>query len=237
VIPLKAPDRPHQPGHLPFILPPELQRLIFLDEVERNAPIESERQILDGYMTSLFNAWLDNQNLYAMDKRWTVAFSPRRAWGDGLDKFFELYPDGRLLSILRDPLSWYTSAQGRDPDADMDVLLEAWKRSASEMVRAASEYGDRTCIVRFDQLVLDTAGTMGRLAEFLDIEFLPIMTVPTFNGRPVGANSSFETSETGVVKDPVNRYAEILSDEQQERIHSECDELHGEALALTAPPA
>jgi hypothetical protein len=188
-------------------------------------------------MTSLFNAWLDNQNLYGIDKRWTVAFSPRRAWGDGLDTFFELYPDGRLISILRDPLSWYTSAQGRDPNAEMDVLLGVWKRSATEMLRAAEQFGDRTCVVRFDELVLETEATMRRLAEFLGIDFAPIMTVPTFNGRPVGANSSFETSETGVVKDPVDRYVEILTDEQQDHIRGECDDLHRQALALTEQPA
>ncbi len=40
------------------------------------------RQILDSYMTSLFNGWLDNQNLRGAEKRWVVAFSPRRAWGE-----------------------------------------------------------------------------------------------------------------------------------------------------------
>jgi hypothetical protein len=231
-IPLKAPgERGRDRNSYPFLLPPAFQRQLFLQEVRRRKP-ETEREILDCYMTSLFNAWLDNQNLYALNKRWTVAFSPRRAWGDGLETFFELYPDGRLISILRDPLSWYTSAQGRDPNADMDVLLDAWKRSAGEMLRAHAEYGDQTCIVRFDALVLETEKTMGQLAEFLEIEYVPIMALPTFNGRPVGANSSFETRETGVVKDPVDRYTEILSDEQQERIHAECDDLHEQALAL-----
>jgi hypothetical protein len=237
VIPLKAPERPHQPGRHPFILPPELQRQIFLDEIERRSPISSEREILDSYMTSLFNAWLDNQNLYTEDKRWVVAFSPRRAWGDGLERYFDIYPEGRLISILRDPWGWYTSAQGRDPNADMDVLLEAWKRSASEMLRAAEAYGDQTCVVRFDQLILDTPAAMRRLAEFLDIEYSDRLAEPTFNDFPVGANSSFETSETGVVKDPVDRYDKVLSDEQKDRIRGECDELYQQALALTEAPA
>jgi hypothetical protein len=238
VIPLKTPDRPHQePGRHPFILPPELQRLIFLDEVERRAPISSEREILDCYMTALFNAWLDNQNLYTADKRWVVAFSPRRAWGDGLERYFQIYPDGRLISILRDPWGWYTSAQGRDPSADMDVLLDAWKRSAGEMLRASREHGEQFCVVRFEELVLDTPKAMTRLADFLDIEYTPTLAVPTFNSFPVGANSSFETTEVGVVTDPVERAAKLLSDEQRERITSACAELYEDAQTLSAPDA
>jgi hypothetical protein len=186
-------------------------------------------------MTSLFNAWLDNQNLRGVEKRWVVAFSPRRAWGDGLDRFESIYPDGRLISILRDPLSWFTSAQGRDEAADPDALLELWKRSAGEMLEAERRLGERFRVVRFDELVLDTPGVMRRLADWLGIEFDERLLTPTFNGYPVGPNSSFETSETGVVSAPVERYRELLTDEQQEHIRRECDELYREALALTDP--
>jgi Sulfotransferase family len=229
-IPLKAPGDKTKASY-PFILPPAFQRLLFLEEVARRSPIESERGILDCYMTSLFNAWLDNENLRG-DKRWVVAFSPRRAWGDGLQKFFELYPDGRLISILRDPLSWYTSAQGRDPAADVSVLLELWKRSAREMVAAARGYEDRTRIVRFDRLLLDTPGTMRELAGYLGIDFDPQLAVPTFNRYPVGANSSYGLSGVGVVTDPVERHTTLLDEEQQALIRSECEGLYHEALEI-----
>ncbi len=235
-IPLKAPGESTKES-VPFLLPPAFQRQIFLDEVKRRAPITSERQILDSYMTSLFNGWLDNQNLRGAEKRWVVAFSPRRAWGDGLGKFFELYPDGRLISILRDPLSWFSSAQGRDPNAATEDLLEAWKRSASEMLEAEGRYGERVRIVRFERLLLDTPATMRELAEFLGIDFDERLTVPTFNGYPVGANSSYGERRTGVVSDPVERYKELLSDEQQELIRGECEDLYRQALAASGADA
>ena len=228
-VPLKAPGEKSK-GSYPFLLPPEFQRLLFLDEIERRSPIASEREILDSYMTSLFNGWLDNHNLHGTPKDWTVAFSPRRAWDDGLDKHFELYPDGRLISILRDPLSWYSSAQGRDPEADPAGLITLWRRSAEQMLEAANRHAERVCIVRFDELLLDTPLTMRRLAEFLGIGFDPCLTVPTFNGWPVGANSSFGMSDTGVVADPVKRHEKVLSDEQRELVSGECEELYQEVL-------
>ena len=231
-IPLKS-GRTEDDNHYPFLLPPEFQRLVFLDEVGRRAPVGSEREVLDCYMTSLFNAWLDNQNLRGAGKRWVVAFSPRRAWGEGLDRFFGIYPDGRLISILRDPLSWYTSAQGRDPEAAPEGLLELWKRSAREMIEAERRFGERVWVVRFDELLLDTAGAMGRLADWLGIDFDERLAIPTFNGYPVGPNSSYETSRTGVLTEPVERHKQLLSDDQRELIRSECDELYQQALTLT----
>jgi Sulfotransferase family len=235
-VPLKASGDKVR-GAYPFIMPPGFQRMLFLDEVRRRSPLGSERDVLDCYMTSLFNAWLDNQNLRGTEKRWVVAFSPRRAWGDGLTRFFSIYPDGRLISILRDPLSWFTSAKGRAPAAEQDKLLDVWKRSAREMLEARRRFGDAVAVVRFDELVLDTAGVMRRLANWLGIEFDERLLSPTFNGYPVGPNSSFETSETGVVSAPVERYRELLTDEQQERIRSECDVLYEEALALSETQA
>jgi hypothetical protein len=228
-VPLKAPGA-KTTGSYPFLLPPAFQRQIFLDEVKRIEP-SSEREILDCYMTSLFNGWLDNQNLRTANKRWVVAFSPRRAWGKGLDRYFEIYPEGRLISVIRDPLSWYTSAQGRDPDAAVEPLLELWKRSATEMLEAKKRFGEQSCIVRFDELLLDTPATMRTLAGFLGIEYSDVLATPTFNGYPVGANSSYSMSQTGVGTDPVDRYKELLDEAQQERIRSECEELYEEVLA------
>jgi hypothetical protein len=37
-----------------------------------------------------------------------------------------------------------------------------------------------------------------------------VLATPTFNGYPVGANSSYEVGTTGVLTDPVERYKEIL---------------------------
>ena len=232
-VPLKAQEPKASDDFYPFMLPPEFQRTIFLDEAERRSPIGSEREVLNCYMTSLFNAWIDNQHLLGPDKRWVVAFSPRRAWGDGREKLFELYPDGRLISVLRDPLSWFSSAKERDPKADPEGLLEHWIHSADEMLEAHRRYPERFCVVRFDELVLETEATMRKLAGFLEIDYDPCLAVPTFNGYPVGANSSFEVRETGVVSDPVERYKKVLSAAQRELITERCDQRYREVLELT----
>ncbi len=73
----------------PFRFDPELQRAIFLGEGRARL---HRREVLDAYMTSYFNAWLDNANLRTGPKRVVTAFAA--AAGD------EQTPPGRLLRRL-----------------------------------------------------------------------------------------------------------------------------------------
>ena len=76
----------------PFRFDPELQRSIFLAEA---GPGSTRRQILDAYMTSYFNAWLDNANLRTGPKRVVTAFAAALAFRRRhLAAFFDDYPDG-----------------------------------------------------------------------------------------------------------------------------------------------
>src|SRR5262249_35590535 len=56
----------------PMIVPPSLQRRIF-DEQVAKTPEPTERDVINAYLTSFFNAWLDNQNLYGRGrKKWVT---------------------------------------------------------------------------------------------------------------------------------------------------------------------
>jgi hypothetical protein len=60
-------------------------------------------------------------------------------------------------------------------------------------------------MVRFDRLLGETEDTLRRIALWLDIEFVPELLEPTFNGRPIRANSSFADVSTAVSTQPVDR--------------------------------
>jgi hypothetical protein len=238
-LPMKGHERERADGgdrRYPMLLPPSLHRRLFLDEIERRAPIASDRQILDAYLTGLFNAWLDNQSLYGADKRWVVAFTPRLAWGKGRRRFFSAYPDGRLISIVRDPRGWLVSTRGReDPEKRGRVkkdALESWVRSVQEAMEAKERFGDQVTIVAFEDLVAATTETMRGLAAWLDIADDRQLSVPTFNRWPVGANSSFVVREAGVMTAALNRYVDQLDHRELELVATHCDDLHREALAM-----
>jgi Sulfotransferase family len=223
----------------PFMLVPSLQRRLFHLLVSEVYEVSSERDVLDCYMTSYFNAWLDYQLLYAGTQRWITGFVPQLAWGEGRERFFTAYPDGRLIVCLRDPLSWYASAKAYNPVrfgevAEADGL---WVRGAEEIVAAKREGGDAVFVVGFEDLLLDPERTMRSIAGYLEIDFSPALCAPTFNGRPIQAGSSFPVTRHGVLTEPLERHRDVLTPQEIEHLESRTSALYEEARSLKDSPA
>jgi sulfotransferase family protein len=209
----------------PFIFLPRLQKRIF-DECAAGRAAEQERDVYDWYFTSYFNAWLDNQNLYSTPKRIVTGFTPRTNVDPAsIERFFTAYPDGTLVSLVREPRAWYASAVRHRPQyQDLDTSLGLWRASVEAGIEARGRFGDRVVLITYEDLVLDTEATMGRLADRLGISMFPILLVPTFNGRGVRANSSDPVESYGVLSERVNAYRDVLESEAIARI----DELAGD---------
>src|SRR5581483_9621052 len=147
---------------------------------------DGPRGVFDAYFTSYFNAWLDNHNLYTGPKRVVTGFVPWLIVKEAsVEGFFTAYPDGTLVSIVRDPRAWWASAhRHRTKYADLDTSLERWRRSTAAALAARDRYGDRVLVVTYEQLALDTERTMSRIAARIGIAESPALLTPTFNGRP-----------------------------------------------------
>lgn len=216
--------------HLLFL--PSLQREIFLHYLDSVESI-TLRDVLDAYMTSYFNAWLNNQNSSG-HKKFITAFTARLAMRrDNMESFFEIYPDGRLISVIRDPRNWYPSAARHKPKVygDIGKALDIWKKSAQAMIRNKERYGDRVSILTFEDLVSKTESVMLYLADLLNIEFNNILLVPTFNRYPIRANTSFEAKQHGIIDATLNRY-KTLTKESLSIIHDMTSKIHEEVLNL-----
>ena len=215
-----------------FLFLPSIQREIFLNYL---SSIDSPtlRDVFDGYMTSYFGAWLNNQNSYGQ-KRFVTAFTARLAMTkDNMESFFGIYPDGRLISLIRDPKNWYPSAVRHKPRVCRGIRdgMDLWKKNAQAMLRNKERYGDRVCILTFEDLISKTESVIGYLAKFLDIKFEDILLEPTFNKYPIRANTSFKAEQNGIIKSTLQRY-KTLSPEELEFIESTSKELYGQVLSL-----
>ena len=150
---------------------PSLQRDIFLS-CAREWPIEDVREVFDAYMTSLFNAWLDNQNLYQGEKKAVVAFAAGFADEPGnVERFFDVYADGTFISVVRDPRGWFSSAcRYKEKWRDVDTAVGRWAESTCAALAARERWGDAVLrFVTFEALVRRTAGVMERLAQRIGI--------------------------------------------------------------------
>jgi hypothetical protein len=170
-------------------------------------------------MTSYFGAWLNNQNTSG-NKKFIIAFTARLAMSmNNMESFFEIYSDGRLISIVRDPKNWFPSALRHDPVkyGDIRSALGLWHESTQAMIRNKEKFGERVCIIKFEDLVSKTESVMCHLANFLGIQFDRILVTPTFNKFPIRANTSFEMEEAGILNSTLTRY-KILKAEELEII-------------------
>ena len=216
----------------PMLIPPAMVRHLFMELADR-AEITSQRDILDLYMTAFFNGWLDNQNLYGEDKRWVTAFAARTTMFPGnVEKIFADYPDGRIISIIREPVGWYASAAKYRPESyeDVDEAGRLWRECSESVVEQKRRYPDRVLVIDFGRLLSDTEGVMRDVARFLDIEFLPTLTEPTFNGMPIRADSSFAVPGHGVLKAPLKR-RDAVDPAKRERLE-ELTPLYEDVISL-----
>ncbi len=216
---------------LPFLFAPTLQRELFLRCAQGAS---SEREVFDAYFTSFFNAWLDDHNLYTGPKRVVTGFAAGLAGrAEDVDGFFSVYPEGTLVSIVRDPRGWYGSARAyKDSYADLDAALAQWRASTEAAIEAKRARPDRVAVLSYEQLVREPERVMRGLAERIGITFRPELLVPTFNGRSIRADSSEPVASYGILPGRADAYRETLGTELAETIEAEAGELHGRALEL-----
>jgi hypothetical protein len=217
-----------------FIFLPSLQKELFLKYFESIDKI-NQRDVFDAYMTSYFGAWVNNQNRIG-DKKFVTAFTPRLAFMEtNMTTFFKIYPEGRLISVVRDAKNWFPSAKRHQLDkyGDVKKALGQWNESTRSMVRNKKTYGDRVCIITFDDLVQRTESVMRYLAEFLKIRFDDMLLTPTFNKIPIKPNTSFKLEKPGIMISALERY-KTLSREELNIIEEMTDDAYTQVLSMVA---
>jgi hypothetical protein len=195
---------------LPFtVVPTFLEHLFRL--LCADMPPLTQRHVIDRYMTAFFNAWLDNQGLRDEPKRWVTAFAPRAGWAESGARFFADYPDGRVVSCLRDPRAWYASASrfsGRY--GEFEEAMAVWERGAREIAAAKRERPEQVFVVTYETVVGNTERAMRALSRWLGIAWQPSLLVPTFNRLPTVPNSSYELLSPGIHEELLDRWREVL---------------------------
>jgi hypothetical protein len=213
----------------PFALRPALQRAIFeacVAELDTPGP----RRLMDCWFTSYFNAWLDNANLRREPKRWVVGFEPRGT--TKLAAHSRVYPDGRVLSVVRDPWGWFVSRrEKRVKWSNPEVALDAWCAQVRAAIDLRLSEPDRICLIRFSDLIGHTQATMAALAGWLRIDAVPGLLEPSFNSLPSGGRSSFRDLGVTISEVPLAR-ADALTAEERATVTKRAGELYEEALEL-----
>jgi len=136
---------------------------------------------------------------------------------DGPDRFFADYPDGLLVTIVRDPRQWLASYLRHMDDENSDGSVNLWMLSAEASLRAYETRPDRVVVLLFEDLVHKTEAVMRMLCDRMTLEFRAELLEPTFNGMPVPSDSSHKPS-LGIDHQVTERHHEALEPEQLEQV-------------------
>ena len=216
---------------VPFTFLPSLQKEIFLKYVDSIQSV-TPRDVFDSYMTSYFGAWLNNQNGNG-PKKFVTAYGPGLSMlKENMEFFFEVYPDGRLISVVRDPRSWFISAQRHEPEkyGDLKLALNQWEEGALAMLRNKDRYGDRVCIIKFEDLFNKTNAVMHYLADFLEVKFDDALLVPTFNTFELKGHTTLQSRSHGNLDGPGQEDRQLTS-RQKDIIERMSAETHPKVLS------
>lgn len=205
----------------PFLFDVGVQEKLFVSMMEKMLPTDG-RTMLNTYLTSFFNAWLDYQNLYGTKKKFTCGFTPRALMVEGnVERFMSDFPDGYIISSIRHPSGWYSSAKkhGFTEYGDLEDIIFDWIRSCEGIERVKDCWPDRIAVIRFEDLVREPDVVMRALCDFLSLQWTEILVTPTFNSIPIESNSHFNPVKF-VDHSVADRYLDVLSFDERKRIES-----------------
>ncbi len=128
-----------------------------------------------------------------------LAASPPRYWLEKstqyelyADEILATYPAARFVHVVRDPRGTVAALR------KIGMTQDAW-RSSAEVERSlaaalhnAERLGPhRYLVVRYEDIVRDTAGEMAKIANFVGVAFDETLLTPTIAGLPSTANSAW----------------------------------------------
>jgi hypothetical protein len=138
----------------PFMFLPVVQEQIFIKYLQSIESIK-QRDVFDAYMTSCFGAWLNYQNFNGDKKLTTGCGSGMAMRHESMESFFEIYPDGRLISLVKNPENWFACAHAHEPQnyGNAEDAIRRWRESVRVGVDTKKKFGDRVCLIRFEDLM------------------------------------------------------------------------------------
>jgi hypothetical protein len=209
------PDTNHK-RTLPFVFLPLLQKQIFINYLNTIKPLKP-RDVFDAYMTSCFGAWLNYQNHNQLKNFVTVLAPSVVTLKENMEGFFNIYPDGRLISLIGNPHIWYRSALQEEPEkyADVNLSVMRWQENLHSALWTKERYADRTCLISVEDLVNKPEPVMQHLAEFLGIQYDPNLLIPTFNGYPISVGDSFKTAVDDIINHHSKEIPTLSSDQSK----------------------
>ncbi len=180
---------------------------------------------VDCIFQAFFQHWDGGAHHPGPDVRATVNHLSMMCFADPLT-FREFFNPGLMIQPVRDPRPWYSSMKRlfgveNDHSVFLPVSITLW---AEATIRAFVhsrffKFGYR--LVRLEDLLVDPEGSMRALCSSLNIEYDPVLVLPTMGGRPWLGNSS-DGPMQGIEISVLTRWKEVITPKERNFIEDQC---------------
>lgn len=135
------------------------------------------------------------------------------------------FPDARFIHLVRDPrdnfaalksgVKNYYSKMGEDEKQTLASLIYRTRFGLEAGILNQSLFGEEQYLfVKFENLVLDTRSEILRIVQFLGIQFVDSLLIPTRLGKPVKGNNFDGNTFAKVTNKNIGRWKERISNEE-----------------------
>ena len=111
---------------------------------------------------------------------------------EGIDNFSQIYPDGHVIFIARNPLDWLSSATKLRKSSRYEGSFD---RALLDYISCYENVPESAIVIDFDKLLLEPKSTLTSLCEYIGIEYWPTFETTTANSILVSANSSHSSKQ------------------------------------------
>jgi hypothetical protein len=142
------------------------------------------------------------------------------------DDLFRLFPDAKLVHILRDPRAVFASRRRLLLDrygsyTKAHRLVREWNQSARQIERLR-RYPGNCLVIHYEDLIRDSRNVMQQVCQFAGINFFPGLLEPTWAGGDWHGNSAYYNALNGIDTQPVDRWKKELTQDEIWWIDTHC---------------
>ena len=163
--------------HMPFDFSDDERCKIYCDYIEKSG--RSTGNNVAAFFRATFDAWKD-YNRTGREKVY-VGYSPIITVD--ADKILRDLPQAHVLHVVRNPWSAFADTSKRPVPMALENYLLGWTLNQYYALLYREKYPERVHIVRAEDVMRDSVGTLGAVCEKLGLERADSLAKPTWNGN------------------------------------------------------
>lgn len=201
----------------------------FMESLELNS---NYRNLLDAYVKSFFKSF-NSRNIRKEIKFYNTYWPNFSLYKKNLKNFFEIYPDGYLIYIIRDPLQWAASCKIRKPkEFSMRYMRLFYERSILNFINLTNYKKQNILIIDFNDLIINTKKTMKAILRKLNLKNKHQGIIhPTVFKKKIEGNSILPEERTFKVnKNVLKNFNTILTNDEKKKIVQKFNKIYRKIL-------